>query len=177
MGRISHVARLHDCLRIQRNAWFDTGYMYCVREVQWEFRAHSSSCGATVMSFTIPLNFCTIFATATVVTSCSSQIALALRPQCAAGVFASRCRVVVEVSLLMVLTFLRWTALCRRREIHYQFLPVPRCCLVCLHAQGLDQQLLRFLRRQPQLLPVQFEGHGSQCSLCSYTGAGLWGDS
>ena len=26
-----------------------------------------------------------------------------------------------------------------------------------------------FLRRQPQLLPVQFEGHGSQCSLCSYT--------
>ena len=26
-GRISHVARLHGCLRILRNAWFDTGYM------------------------------------------------------------------------------------------------------------------------------------------------------
>ena len=49
--------------------------------------------------------------------------------------------------------------------------------LVCLHAEGLDQQLLRFLCRQPQLLPIHFEGHGSQCSLCSYTGAGLWGDS
>ena len=34
-----------------------------------------------------------------------------------------------------------------------------------------------FFRRQPQLLPVQFEGHGSQCSSCSSTGAGLWRDS
>ena len=47
----------------------------------------------TVM-FTVPLNGCTIVATATVVTLCSSS----LRPHCAAGVFALRCRVVVEVS-------------------------------------------------------------------------------
>ena len=86
-------------------------------------------------------------------------------------------RLVVKVFLPMMLTVLRGIALCRRREIHCQLLPVPRCCWVFLHAQGLDQQLLRFLRRQPQLLPVQFEGHGSQCSLCSYTSAGLWRDS
>ena len=34
------------------------------------------------------------------------QTALTLRPLCAAGVFASRCRVVVDFSLLMVLTIL-----------------------------------------------------------------------
>ena len=38
------------------------------------------------------------------------QIALALPPQCAAGVFALRCRVVVNISLLMVLTILHGTA-------------------------------------------------------------------
>ena len=59
----------------------------------------------TEMSFTVPLVGCIIDATATVVTTCSRrQVSLTLRPQCAAGVFASRCRVVVEVSLLMVLT-------------------------------------------------------------------------
>ena len=54
-----------------------------------------------VVSFTVPLNGWTIAATATVVTSCSSS---ADWP--AAGVFASRCRVVVDFSLLMVLTIL-----------------------------------------------------------------------
>ena len=53
------------------------------------------------------LNGCTIVATATVVTSCSSSPD---RPysaaQCATAVFASRCRLVVEFSLLMVLLFL-----------------------------------------------------------------------
>ena len=44
----------------------------------------------TVMLFTVPLDDCTIVATATVVPSCSSTA------DCpAAGVFASRCRVVV----------------------------------------------------------------------------------
>ena len=46
----------------------------------------------TVMSFSVPLDGCTIAATATVVISCSSSA------DCpAAGVYASRCRVVVEV--------------------------------------------------------------------------------
>ena len=58
----------------------------------------------TVMSFTVPLNGCTIVATAFVVTSCSSSAA-----QCAAGVFALRFRVVVNISLLMVLTILHGT--------------------------------------------------------------------
>ena len=54
-----------------------------------------------VVSFTVPLNGWTIAATAAVVTSCSSSA------DClAAGVFASRCRVVVDFSLLMVLTIL-----------------------------------------------------------------------
>ena len=59
----------------------------------------------TVVSFTVPLNGCSIVATATVVTSCSSSTDC---PGSAgsAGVFASRCRVVVDFSLLMVLTIL-----------------------------------------------------------------------
>ena len=44
------------------------------------------------VSFTVPLNCWTIAATATVVISCSSSAGCP-----AAGVFASRCRVVVEV--------------------------------------------------------------------------------
>ena len=60
----------------------------------------------TVVSFTVPLNGCTIVATAFVVTLCSRrQIALAPQPQCASEVFASRCRVVV-VLFLVVLTIL-----------------------------------------------------------------------
>ena len=79
----------------------------------------------TVMLFTVPLDDCTIVATATVVPSCSSTA------DClAAGVFASRCRVVVEVFLPMMLTILCGTAFCRRGEIHYQLLPVPRRCRV-----------------------------------------------
>ena len=58
----------------------------------------------TVMSFTVPLDDCTIVATTIVVTSYSSS------PECsaAARVFASRCRVVV-VLLLVVLTILLGT--------------------------------------------------------------------
>ena len=42
-------------------------------------------------------------------TSCHpSVVALTLRPQCAVEVFASLCRVVVEVSLLMVLIYSVW---------------------------------------------------------------------
>ena len=65
----------------------------------------------TVMSFTVPLTGCTIVATATVVTTCSSSADCpdSSAPMCC-GVFASRCRVVVEVSLLMVLTILFGTA-------------------------------------------------------------------
>ena len=65
----------------------------------------------TVVLFTVPLNGFIIVATATVVTSYSSSAdSLALWPQCAAEVFASRCRVVVEVSLVMVLTISFGTA-------------------------------------------------------------------
>ena len=60
----------------------------------------------TVMSFTVPLNVCTIVATATVVTSCSSSAGCpgSAAPMCCGGVC------VVEVSLLMVLTILFGTA-------------------------------------------------------------------
>ena len=54
-----------------------------------------------MVSFTVPLNGWTIAATATVVISCSSSAGCS-----AAGVYASRCRVVVDFSLLMVLTIL-----------------------------------------------------------------------
>ena len=43
------------------------------REVQWDFRVRSSVAEPIVMSFTVPLNGCTIVATATVVTPCSSS--------------------------------------------------------------------------------------------------------
>ena len=99
-------------------------------EVQWDVRVRSSSCGAYCHVVHSPSQQIarTIVATATVVTSCSP---LSLRSQCAAGVFASRCRVVVEVFLQMMLTILRGTAFFRRREIHIQLLPVPRRCWVC----------------------------------------------
>ena len=53
------------------------------------------------MSFTVPWIVCTIVATAYVVTSSSSADSLT-----AAEVFTSRCRVVVDSSLLMLLTIL-----------------------------------------------------------------------
>ena len=59
------------------------------------------------MLFTVPVNGYTIVATAFVVTPYSSS---ADSPDsaapCAAGVFASRCRVLVAFSLLVVLTIL-----------------------------------------------------------------------
>ena len=59
-----------------------------------------------VVLFTVPLHGFIIVSTATGVTSYSSWAdCLALRPLCAARVFASRCRVVV-VLLLVVLTIL-----------------------------------------------------------------------
>ena len=61
----------------------------------------------TVMSFTVPWIGSTIVATANIVTSYSSSADCPLSAAlCAAGVFASRCRVVVDFSLLMVLTIL-----------------------------------------------------------------------
>ena len=39
-----------------------------------------------------------------------------------------RCRLVATVFLPVMLVILRGTALCRRREIHYRSLPVPRGC-------------------------------------------------
>ena len=74
----------------------DFGRPSLEREVQWTFVFTAPVAEPTVMSFTVPLNGYTIVATATVVTSYSSSAdcpdSAAL---CAAGVFASRCRVVV----------------------------------------------------------------------------------
>ena len=47
-----------------------------------------------------------------------------------------RCRLVATVFLPMMLMILRGTALCRRREIHYQFLPVPRRCWCVAMSSG-----------------------------------------
>ena len=47
-----------------------------------------------------------------------------------------RCRLVATVFLPMMLMILRGTALCRRREIHYQFLPVPRHCWCVAMSSG-----------------------------------------
>ena len=74
-----------------------------------------------VVSFTVPLNRWTIVATATVVTPCSSSA------DCpAAGVFASRCRVVVEVSLLIVLRFCLGQRQADGWKILRLLFPVPR---------------------------------------------------
>ena len=68
----------------------------------------------SVASYTVPLDGCTIVATATVVTSCSSSADCpgSAAPMCCGGVcVAMSCG--GGFSLLMVLTILRWTALCR----------------------------------------------------------------
>ena len=58
-----------------------------------------------------------------------------MRPQCAAGVFASRCRVVVEVSLLMVLRFCLVQCEADEWNIFHQLFPVPsgRWCVCMLN--------------------------------------------
>ena len=91
-GRISHVARLHGCLRILRNAWFDTGYMqfgslHPVSSGQFCGACVSTAPVAepTVMSFTVPLDGCTIVATTTVVASYSSS------PDCPGSAAPSCC--------------------------------------------------------------------------------------
>ena len=105
---------LRGCLRILRYAWFATGYMQFGTLHPVSSGKYSGTCvftapvaEPTVMSFTFPWIGCTIVATATVVTSCSSTSGFpdSAAPLCC-GVFASRCRVVVDFSLLMVLTVL-----------------------------------------------------------------------
>ena len=89
----------------QRYAWFNSGYKFMRQTTEAVFQR---CCGMysfaelTVVSFTVPLNGLTIVVTATVVTLCSSRV------------FASRCRVVVEVLLSMMLTILLGTAFFRR---------------------------------------------------------------
>ena len=79
----------------------------------------------SVVSFTVPLYSLTIVATAIVVTSCSSSA------DCpAAGVFASRCRVVVAFSLLVVLTISFGQREAYDWKFRYLF-PVPRGRWVC----------------------------------------------
>ena len=59
----------------------------------------------TLVSFTVPLVGCTIVATASVVITCSTSADCPVSAaHCSVGVFASRCHVVVDFSLLMVLT-------------------------------------------------------------------------
>ena len=106
---------LHGCLRIERNAWFDTGYMQFGTLHPVSSGKYSGTCvftapvaEPTVMFFTVPLDGCTIVAT--VVTPYSSSADS--RPLFAAGVFASRCRVLV-LFLQMVLTILFGTVLSR----------------------------------------------------------------
>ena len=67
-----------------------------------------------------------------------------LRPHCAAGVFASRCRVVVEVSLLVVHSILYGTREAGDWKIHHLLLPVPRVRWVRLHTEFLVQLQRRF---------------------------------
>ena len=100
------VSFLRGCLRILRYAWFATGYMQFGTLHPVSSGKYSGTCvftapvaEPTVMSFTVPLDFCTIVATTFVVTSYSSS------PECsgAARVFASRCRVVVVLLLVMIM--------------------------------------------------------------------------
>ena len=86
-----------------------------------------------MVSFTVPLFGWTIAATATVVISCSSL------QSCDAGVFVSRCRVVV-VLLLVVPTILFGTVV---KPVTGKFIflfPVSRGRWVCMLAELLVQQ-------------------------------------
>ena len=71
---------LHGCFRIERNAWFATGYMqfgtlHPVSSGKYSGTRESSAPVAepTVASFTVPLDGCTIVATTSVVTTFSSS--------------------------------------------------------------------------------------------------------
>ena len=98
---------LRGCLRILRNAWFATGYMQFGTLHPVSSGKYSGTCvftapvaEPTVMSFTVPLDGCTIVATTIVVTLCSSSADCpdSAATLCCGGVFASRCRVVLSYS-------------------------------------------------------------------------------
>ena len=93
-----------------------------------------------VVSFTVPLNGWTIAASAAVVTSCPSSA------DCpTAGVFESRCCVVVGFSFLMVLRFCLGQCEADDWKILLLLFPVPRVRWVCMHAEFLVQQRCRNL--------------------------------
>ena len=103
---------LRGCLRILRYAWFATGYMQFGTLHPVSSGKYSGTCvftapvaEPTVMFFTVPLDGCTIVATVVTPYSSSADGPVSAAP-CAAGVFASRCRVLVAFSLLVVLTIL-----------------------------------------------------------------------
>ena len=106
--------------------WLSSGHPCCCAEAVPHGPFHApggSSRTRLLMSFTIPLNGWTIAATATVVTSCSS---LAGCP--AAGVYASRCRVVVDFFFTPYGGCLRFClGQCEADDwkIHLQLFPVP----------------------------------------------------
>ena len=107
--RDSPVAPVHVVDVVQLPRWFavlgHAGDMPVVAGITTGRTAPAAEPAA--ISFTVPLTGSTIDATAAIVTSYSSSAdGPDSGPLCAAGVFASRCRVVVDLSLLMVLTIL-----------------------------------------------------------------------
>ena len=102
------------CLRILRHAWFATGYMqlgtlHPVSSGKYSgtFVSTAPVSEPSVVLFTVPLDGCTIDAIASVVASYSSSTDCpGFAALFAVRVSASRCRVVVGSSLLVVLTIL-----------------------------------------------------------------------
>ena len=86
---------LHGCLRILRNAWFATGYVQFGTLHPVSSGKYSGTCVSTapvaeptVLSFTVPLDGCTIVVTTTVVTfySSSADCPGSAAPFCCEGV-------------------------------------------------------------------------------------------
>ena len=107
----------------------------------------------SVVTFTIPLDICTIVVTVVTLYSSSGRL---LRPPCAARVFASRCRAVVFSPGGAYGSL--GTVWCRFLEISPSIISSTKRMWVCLHAEFLVQQIRHYLRRQLHLLPVLFAG-------------------
>ena len=117
----------------------------------------------TAMSFTIPLTGSTIVATAAVVTTCfaSADCTDSATPMCSGGVCVAMSCGGGSFTPDGAYDSLRDSVKPMTGKYTINFFQYQED-VGCVHAEWLDQQQRRNLRRQLQLLPIQVEGQGSQ---------------
>ena len=137
-------------------------------KVQLDFRVHSSSCGAQCGVVHSPFEWLDHRCHC----NCRDLVLFVGRmPRCGGVCVAMSCG--GGGLLLIVLRFCLGQCEADDWKI-LQLFPVPRVSVRpqedvgCFGMLNAGSAALAFLRRQPQLLPVQVEGQASQCRRCCY---------